>query len=518
MGTFVHRFVGGTFFAVLGLGCSSSSAEASEDTSSTAEAAEPSSDAETTTTGSTTQTSPGGSTSSSTTVSGSSSGADTDDTGVFPEPGGPWGPGVVFPTPLDPNPRGFLDRRGLVHTHSVFSHDACDGVPHDGEFNYDEQCRSDLRAALCETRHDFVFFTDHTDSFADNEYPDVLLFDETRGDQLVQHEGLSTANLSGCEATRPVLLMAGAEGTMMPIGLEQHVPARQETYNATSADAVSIFRQHGGIALVSHTEDWTPEQLIDLQLDGFEMFNLHANLFANVAAGAELIGLIDDGGQGLPHPDLSIFPLWSEDEAYTSRWGSVLARGHRRVTTMGTDAHRNTFPQLLPDGERVDSFRRMMLWFSNHVLVEPDAEGRWDDRRLKHAVRAGRLYGVFEYLGYADGFDAHVEAGDEVFEIGASIPLGSAPRVVATAPTVRALDPAAAQPEITLHLMRAVEGGFEEVASGESQLDYSPTEAGAYRVEVRMTPLHLEGLLGNYEDQRLEPRVWLYANPFYIDG
>ena len=40
----------------------------------------------------------------------------------------------------------------------------------------------------------------------------------------------------------------------------------------------------------------------------------------------------------------------------------------RAVTTVGTDCHRNTFPQLLPDGERIDSYRRMMLW-TNDVLV-----------------------------------------------------------------------------------------------------------------------------------------------------
>ncbi len=502
--------------ALLGLGCSESPTPSAEEatSSTTAEAGSTGSSTDTTTGSS----SSGGRASSSTAGSGSSTGLDTDDTGVFPEPEGPWGPGTVFPTPLDPNPRGFLDRRGLVHTHSIYSHDACDEMPHDGSFNYDQQCLQDLREALCETRHDFVFFTDHTDSFADNEYPDVLLFDEARGDALVERQGMPTANRSGCEATRPILLMAGVEGTLMPVGLDQHVPARQETYGALSADAVDIFQEHGGVVLVSHTEDWTPEQLIDLGLDGFEMFNLHANLFVNIAAGAELIGLIDDGGRGLPHPDLAIFPLWSEDEAYTSRWGSVLARGHRRVTTMGTDAHRNSFPQLLPDGERVDSFRRMMLWFSNHLLVEPGEDGAWDDRNLKEALRAGRLYGAFEYLGYPVGFDAHVDAAKETFEIGARIPLGSAPRISATAPTVRALDPAAPEPEITLHVMRAIEGGFEEVASGESELDYTPTEAGAYRVEVRMTPLHLEGLLGNYEDLRLEPRVWVYANPFYVEG
>ena len=30
--------------------------------------------------------------------------------------------------------------------------------------------------------------------------------------------------------------------------------------------------------LVAHTEDWTVDQLVNLPLDGFEMYNIHANL------------------------------------------------------------------------------------------------------------------------------------------------------------------------------------------------------------------------------------------------
>lgn len=45
------------------------------------------------------------------------------------------------------------------------------------------------------------------------------------------------------------------------------------------------------------------------------------------------------------------------------------------MTTLGNDCHRDTFPQLLPDGERIDSYRRMMLWFTNHLLVRLRGDG-----------------------------------------------------------------------------------------------------------------------------------------------
>jgi hypothetical protein len=219
---------------------------------------------------------------------------------------------------------------------------------------------------------------------------------------------------------------------------------------------------------------------------------------------------------GVPHPDLAIFPIWSEDPRYLERWGSVLAHGVRRVTTFGTDSHRNTLPQELADGERVDSFRRMLLWFSNHVLVQPGEGGTWDDVAVKDALRAGRLYGVFEYMGYAQGFDAYVEAGGETFEIGAEVSFADAPEIVAVAPVVQELDPAVDAPEITVHVLRAIEDGFEEVAQGTDMLQYVPDGPGAYRVEVRIVPHHLATYLGAYADDAASPRVWIYANPFYV--
>src|SRR5262245_46028500 len=58
---------------------------------------------------------------------------------------GYWSPGKMLATEREPNARGFLDRRGLIHAHSVHSHDACDEMPKDDQGNYDEQCDRDFR-------------------------------------------------------------------------------------------------------------------------------------------------------------------------------------------------------------------------------------------------------------------------------------------------------------------------------------------------------------------------------------
>lgn len=476
-------------------------------------------DAMPTTSGTTTSgTTTSGTSSTTGTSSGTSEGTADTTTG---EPAGPWEPGDVVPTPPGPNARGFLDRRGIIHAHSVYSHDACDGEPMDAEGNIDPVCYEDLRRDICLTQHDFIMLTDHREFFSDTEFPDVLLFDEARGDVLVEHDGdgsSAAANFAACPDQRSILVMAGCEAATMPVGLERHATGRGDTYGGQTPETTALLEEAGAVVLLAHPEDYTPEELEALPIAGFEMYNLHANTIASIGAAAQLITMVMQDDPGLPHPDLVIFPLWSEDPRYLERWGTVLAHGQRPITTMGTDSHRNTFPEELPDGERVDSFRRMQQWFSNHLLVEPDESGGFDDRALKDALRARRLFGVFEYLGYPEGFDARIESGAGVVEIGGEVLLADAPEIVVSVPTVQMLDPAAEAPTITAHVMRAIEGGFEEVATSDgAELHYAPDAAGAYRVEVRITPRHLVEYLGNYVDLADAPRVWIYANAFYVE-
>jgi hypothetical protein len=437
--------------------------------------------------------------------------------GCPPGPPPIWYPAAVYRSVPAPGPRGFLDRRGLIHAHSVYSHDACDGMPVKNGVR-DPVCFDDFRRGLCQTQHDFVMLTDHNTSFADTPYPDVLLYRPERGDQLVERDGKPVASWAGCPDGSRALILAGCEAGTMPVGLDEHVadqPTRSDIYNAITADAIEALRTKDAVALVSHTENWTVVQLEDLPLDGFEMYNLHANLILNLNRAVQLLLRLND--PGLMQSDLIVLGIMSEDPRYLTRWGSVLASGTKRVTTMATDCHRNTFQQLLPDGERGDSYRRMMLWFSNHLLLRPEADGSWDDRHLKEALRAGRLYGAFEVMGYPEGFDYHAEAGGQSYEMGEDVQLADQPILRVTRPSVRHLDPTREPPKMTLRILRAIDGGFEEVASGESALAFSPTQPGAYRAEVRMVPLHLREDLGNDATSLLaRDFVWIYANAIYV--
>lgn len=434
-----------------------------------------------------------------------------------------WEPGQVLPLTRTPNARGFTELRGLVHVHSIYSHDACDGAPHDGNGVYNQPCLEDFRRGACQSGDDFFFLTDHGDSFASNEFPDVLLHDAAKGDVLVTRDGAPTANRLACPGGATALIMAGTETGTMPVGLEHHVGAQGQrtAYGSIENPAIDQLRGAGAVSLVAHTEDWTAEQLADLHLDGFEMFNLHRNALKNGGVAADLIlnyvdkGLLD----GLPHPDLFLAAFTLDDEVYLSTWGTVLARGHKRVTTMGSDCHRNTFPQLLQDGERIDSYRRMMSAFSNHLLVKAKPDGTWDDLQLKEALRAGRNFGVFEFLGYADGFDFVAKEGDGATkELGETATLSKGVTLEASVPRVKNLDPAGEQPTLTLVLFRAREGGWDEVARAtEGTLTHAVTQPGAYRVEVRMVPKHLRKWAGTRRSFFVAERPWVMSSALYVE-
>ena len=158
-----------------------------------------------------------------------------------------------------------------------------------------------------------------------------------------------------------------------------------------------------------------------------------------------------------------------------------------------------------------------MIWFSNHLLVKPEADGTWDSRHLKAALKAGRLYGTFEFLGYADGFDFIATQGDEVFEMGEGGSVAKGASLIVRMPTLARGGAA----NIKLlsekaRLLRAVEGGWEEVAAGTSDLNFKVTKAGAYRAEIRVKPGHLAQHMAYMADETKRELVWVYSNVVYV--
>ncbi len=422
----------------------------------------------------------------------------------------PW---MVMPTDDLPGVRDFVVKRGIIHCHSPYSHDACDGAPRiDGERN--EQCFDDVRRGMCVTAQDFVFMTDHDDLFAHYDFPEVLLFAD--GDELILRDDLPVANRINCGEGRSVILAAGTESAMMPIGLEHHVgdtlEERMTAYNTISATAIHTLQSAGALVFLQHTEGWDATDVMTLPIDGIEIYNIHFNMMDNLSAVASLALDLLFAPETLGEPEIGLLAVFQENTADLTHWAHLV--GQRRITgAMATDAHQNVAEDILADGDRLDSFRRIMRWFSNYVLVPP---GPLDDLVLKEAIAAGRMYGSFDVLGYPVGFDFRAETGTAVYEMGDQVPVGEQATLMLEVPEVWLLDPAGPQPLIWGRILKATNDGWEEVATGEGGITYS-AEPGAYRAEIRMVPEHLRPWAEPRGDEWIVERIWIYSNVIYVN-
>jgi hypothetical protein len=409
-----------------------------------------------------------------------------------------------------------------VHLHSPLSHDACDGAGWASGALADGPCLAHLREAVCRLSMDVIFLTDHAPHVNEVTIEQALWIAE--GDEAIRDAaGNAIAARWACPgSTHRTLVMVGSENAMMPIGLTQHpagTPAELEgIYDSDGADAAAAFRAAGARVFYAHTESKTLEQIRASSPDGIEIYNLHANLGPDIRE--EFLGLeplsyapmLLRFTQPLHRlePDLAILSFVSENEPSLRTWDTLLAEGMHLAGVGGCDAHENTFTMLMPDGERGDSFRRMMAWQSQHLLV--DGDGR---EEALEAVARGRSYLTFEVFGTPVGFDFRAESGATVTEMGDESAAGA--RLVLVRPTLPEGWPQASAPAIRMRILRAAAGGAVEVAAGEGEtLEHVASEAGVYRAEVRMTPEHARPYLGRFADELVREVVWVYSGPIYV--
>ncbi|MGN6105577.1 MAG: hypothetical protein ACTHU0_10765, partial [Kofleriaceae bacterium] len=247
--------------------------------------------------------------------------------------------------------RGLVPARGIVHLHSPYSHDACDGMPRDDRGAPNEPCLADLRAALCKTRIDFAALTDHDASMADEDF--TTLFSMRGADQPIRDpSGQQIASRMICDDGHQVAFTVGGENELMPVMLDRHVEGdiqqRHDTYNATDAAAAAAFRAAGGLTWIAHTESKTLELLREVEPEGIEVYNLHANIdpdirrdylglppTAALAAAAEFA----DTNPGHPEPDLAMLAFLAPNQPAIDTWNTLLGEGRRIAATAGSDAH-----------------------------------------------------------------------------------------------------------------------------------------------------------------------------------
>ncbi|MEO8552686.1 MAG: hypothetical protein ABI678_22065, partial [Kofleriaceae bacterium] len=381
--------------------------------------------------------------------------------------------------------RGLVPARGIVHLHSPYSHDACDNLPRDANGVPNEPCLQDLRAAMCTDQIDFADLTDHDASMADEAFP--TLFSPRAGDvPVIDGAGDQIGSRMTCGDGHVVTFTVGGENDLMPVMLHRHPPGdvatRHAIYNGVDAAAVQAFRDAGGLTWIAHTEQHDISQLRTLVPDGIEVYNLHANIAPDIREtylGLDPAGAVSaavnfaDTQPGHPEPDLALLSFISPNAPAITRWEQLLGDGLHIPVTAGSDAHENALPIMLADGERGDSYRRVLRWFSNIALVHDPL----DVAQIEAALKAGQMFAVFEMMGTPIGFDAHAGAA----ELGGTANVGTTLEV--TLPTVRGLDPSLPAPVIKAVVYRVTSAGSTMIASStDPTLAVPLASAGAYRV------------------------------------
>ncbi|HUP00898.1 MAG TPA: hypothetical protein VM737_05175 [Gemmatimonadota bacterium] len=445
-------------------------------------------------------------------------------------------------------PPGMTAARAIVHVHSVYSHDACDGAPQDEAGRLNEECLERLRRALCAANVDAAFLTEHDRHLvrADSLAEALLL---RSGDTRLFVKGRLAANRIRCPGGRgnDPILFAGAENSLMVVGLDS-LPGgtheeRRAFYETDTAGAADLFRRYGAVVLLSHPEDVSPARIARLAPDGIEVYNPHANFAPKhrAAQGLSRLGAFWDilpfyGRWTSAHPDLALLPLFRANRPAIDRWDGLLAR--RTVFGFGaSDAHENSLPWALADGERGDAYARLIPWVTNVLLIgerapraaAPPGSGRvsYGPEAVEEALRQGRFYVAIEAWGTPAGFDFRLEAGEgssrEVLaEMGATIAREalletSGARLVVTPPTVAGRGDRLPQPAVRTRLYRiAASGERMVVAESFGPIEVPLAQPGAYRVEVGIVPRHLTPYLGGDADRYLREVVWIYSNPIRI--
>lgn len=423
------------------------------------------------------------------------------------------------------SPLGFRIARSIIHLHTPYSYDACDAKGYvNGVLN--ESCLNDLRTALCKNRIDFALATDHPDYMSTLSFSQLQL---TRsGDTALSSEGGNQIQCSD-PADHQTLFYVGYEGPLMAVLMKQHEPTEQAaSYQNYTAAAVSNLKNAGtsdALVFFPHTESKSISDLNAFGATGIEVYNLHANLdpkIRPVYLGFDTFGNLMDlllywiDPYAEQEPDLALMSVLEVSSVYTTLWNQMLQTSLKPTVIAGSDAHQNVLSYLTRDGERVDSYRRLLRWFSNHVLVNSLSR-----TEIQTALSAGRSWIAFEGIGIPVGMNYWIEIGGTSSPVGSTVSYSSGQtHLKVSAPTLHSASPSDGKtPKVIIRLRKSTTGGNDTVvaSSENADLDYVVSAAGVYRVEVAIVPYHLWTYFGYQRLKLMKEYPWIITNPIYIN-
>ncbi|MCS6900612.1 MAG: hypothetical protein RMJ98_13730 [Myxococcales bacterium] len=290
--------------------------------------------------------------------------------------------------------------------------------------------------------------------------------------------------------TGPAVVYAGINYSVIALGLDGHVGATPEAHKAIcgkkTPEAVEALKKAGVLVLAGYVRRWVEEGDVDtlhtLPFDGIEVYNPIFNM--KDRAGDILICAQTEGRTGnLAFAGACHLTVFEETQETLKQW-AWMASKRRLPSFLGANAHQNVFQQNSPDGERIDSYWRMLHWFSNHLLLPEGTTLTIDN--AKQAIREEQTYAVFDYLGRPEGFEWHAEAGGKVVDMGGNVDAPAT--LVARAPSVFGLSSVDEPPIITVRILRASGETWEEVASGAGEISIPATPPGSIEQRYASSP------------------------------
>lgn len=429
---------------------------------------------------------------------------------------------------LGTNSRGYRIARVITHDHSPYSYDACDynGMPN-GQVN--SSCLSDLKASFCKNHVDFVFITDHPNAMANYEMSALLL--PQSGDTILSTSGAPYANvMSSCDDGFRPTLTVGFESNLVALGMTQHLDVDPSTRASLYEGQTSAFKDQlktmaNAIVVVPHTESRSVSLIESIQPDAIEIYNIHANLdpkirktylgLAPFQVMASLVTYLIDPFKEL-NPDYAFMGFFQISDIYFQRWNQLIYDNYKVTGLVGTDSHQNIFPQIVADGERFDSHRRLVRFVSNYVLTQT-----LDLSSVKTAILNGRSIVVAEGIGVPSGIDFYATVGSTTLEVGQQATLsGGSSVITAKMPSIYGgISKGSENPVIRLELRRVIADGKDEtVASSTSgDISYTTSQTGAYRVHCYIIPKHLKLSMGTLSGDADREYPWFVTNHIFLN-
>ena len=359
---------------------------------------------------------------------------------------------------------GFSDFRGVIHTHSYLSGDS-DGRP------------EEFLAGARDAKLDYLVMTDHFNPriFTEGlrgQYGDLMVI---RGVEFP----LGCTRKSGIARRCASILGFGFDATLA-------ATFRPDAYS--KLELVAQVKHHGGLVFLGHARGVPDPQYFGM-VHGMEVFNI-ADIMREQFLSFPKFMLDLFTTQQEYHEELLLSvierPSW-----LLARWDVLTRTGHRLVGIGGNDAHQNL--KLL--GMLVDPYGLVYRILNTHVLVdvhEPDLRALPSSQAIRAALSRGRCYLAFSLLCDASGFQfyaADARSGTPVAMMGDVWEHMPRPKLVVRLPRVGAIE--------------VVKNGIPEFRTVGSELDYTPSGPGVYRVEA-------------FLKLQRRWRSWIISNPIYL--